>query len=117
MTYNQETKTFTIETAEEAAIFDLIDVQIMKDRNVSTMITGDWEFSAVISKEEVLVAITPSEGDAVFDLDRRLNSDNPRYYYKIDWWPWDEEIKANALTIGKTVGQLRELLAQARGEA
>ena len=63
-----------------------------------------------IARAQVLEAITPKEGDAVFWWEESLDETPPEYH------PWGaiqfdgSEIKANALTIGKTVGELRELL-------
>jgi hypothetical protein len=67
------------------------------------------------TRSQVLEAITPKEGDAILVVDYRYR-ESPTYFYK--WGGlriFDEVWKANALTIGKTVGELRELLDWAKG--
>ena len=78
------------------------------------------------TRAEVLEAITPKEGDAVFWFERSqektgcphyLDDTAGTYGFKTmkSWGAYEDRVKANALTIGKTVGELRELLAWAKG--
>ena len=60
----------------------------------------------------VLEAITPKEWDAVF----LLSGDGPMPYYQFGSPVFGEAVKANALTISKTVGELRRLIEWAKGE-
>ena len=71
------------------------------------------------SRKQVLAAITPKEGDAVFWWNTH---DGERYepIYELLYggeYHGEATVKANALTIGKTVGELRKLLAWAKGES
>lgn len=96
-----------IETTMDAAVF------------------GNWTWpnwdKVPIERERVLAAITPKEGDAVFAFHRSksANRDKPGYGFDFHDTPDMDHlvfVKANALTIGKTVGQLRELLTWVQGE-
>ena len=107
-----------IETAEEAAVFKfnyLGGVHILN--------------GAKLPRTLILEAITPKEGDAVFwwnyDGITQHELDDPPHYeylYACEWhkamgYEPDDVLKANALTAGKSIGELRELLAWARGES
>ena len=124
MTYDEETKTFTIETEEEAAVFTIRNIDML--RNGELAVPYRYGTRDEISGEKVLAAITPSEGDAVFwwfDLSVDDTCNTPDDHTPMYWIAPDEltprdnvrVVKANALTIGKDVGALRELLRQARG--
>lgn len=106
-----------IETAEEASVFQELIYDMAKNG-------VDWYemYKTKRGPSRVLAAITPAEGDAVFWWDKSRMID-PGYLPRLsDHWLWHEsrgctKVKANSLTIGKSVGELRELLAWAKGEA
>ena len=81
-----------------------------------------FEANEIVTREEILEAITPAEGDAVFYWEEGGWSNSPtRNSGYIDKWTGKGlidlvYIKATALTIGKTVGELRELLTWAKGK-
>jgi hypothetical protein len=101
-----------IEAAEEAAVFGPTVVGWFHECD-----------EAQIGRGAFLKAITPKEGDAVFWWDDPMPGDegdghadgsNPEYCRAIDFDDFSPRgeviVKANALTIGKTVGELRALL-------
>lgn len=105
-----------IETAEEAACFDSWAI------SPGPFECKHWEFEIFPGDTLYLPedapklreAITPKEGDAVFYCDRdKSDGTSPVYHRKWTGYrrPYHQVVKANALTIGKTVGELRELLA------
>ena len=81
-----------------------------------------------ITRAQVLEAITAKEGGAVFwwnyDGITQHELDAPPHYeylYACEWhkamgYEPDDVLKANALTAGKSIGELRELLSWAREE-
>ena len=102
-----------IETAEEAAVFKF-----------NYLGGGHILNGAKLPRTLILEAITPKEGDAVFWWEKMWRDGmTPRYCFlnNADFPEisrgWSPCVKANALTIGKTVGELRELLSWARCEA
>jgi hypothetical protein len=97
-----------IETAEESAC-------VSGSRHTMNCDILRLSIGTGITRTVLLEAITPKEGDVVFWwLDYHADIDSPRYTWKIRQ-EYDEAniVKANAITIGKTVGELRELLAWA----
>lgn len=85
------------------------------------------EMKPMATRAQVLEAITPKEGDAIFwwetyDGHTQHELDDPPQYetcYQIEYLmamgcEIEDSVKANALTIGKTIGKLRELIAWAR---
>ena len=91
-----------IETAEESACLNL---------------ETSWSPNEA-DREWVLEAITPQKCDAVFWW-HIVESDGNSPSYRINWpihpSPVCFAVKANALTIGKTVGELRDLLNWCNG--
>ena len=77
-----------------------------------------------LSKAEVREALKPVKGKAYFWVKNTDHNDDAPEYFLIEDDEWDEEIAAatqtlfavNALTIGKTCGGLRELIAWAEEE-
>ncbi len=102
-----------IQTAEEAAPLGV---------QWNTGVCGTVTCGFHADREQILKAITPAEGDAVFWWDKSKDSNAPNYLLILsNHWMWTDssgctKIKANSLTIGKTVGKLRELLTWAKGE-
>ena len=72
-----------------------------------------------VGREEVLEVITPEEGDAVFWWSKDFEKTNTPAYSRrfVNNYINQSSVKANALTIGKTVGELRALLSWAKGES
>ena len=98
-------KGITIETAVEAILFG--------DDALGSLYTFGELY---VSREEVLEAITPKEGDAVFWwMEDDTITNTPQYATARVTWI-HPNVKANAITIGLTVGELRELLEWAGGE-
>jgi len=66
-------------------------------------------------------AIKPVEGEAFYGWDKDWNSENaPKYsldYGANDHWNMEVVVNANPITTGKTVGELRELIAKIAGES
>lgn len=93
-----------IETAEEASCFGLYLLDMCEDIFCHGI-------TVRVDKPRIRSAITPKEGDPVFLFGNNWTSYlSPDYSHS--WEPKKKmAIKANALTIGKTVGELRELLA------
>lgn len=106
----------TIETAEEAAV-----VRYDSEINVLHDVSG-WVISSLtrVTRAQVLEAITPKEGDSVLYFynppSASWGGPDPYKVYYLEKLndivqAYAVYIKANALTIGKTVGELQELLA------
>lgn len=115
-----------IETADEAACFGGREyngyVTIDGTRTDALITEHCTVLGDTVSRAEVLEAITAKDGDAVFWWGRwalTFANESPEYEIKaIQLRQYIERIvKVNAITIGKTIGELRELLAWAKGEA
>lgn len=102
-----------IETAEEAAVFTS-DIKIKPCIRVTAYPFAENMILTYASKPlpfQVLEAITPKDGDAVFGVDPSLFSNSSPSYF-MEWGGTGNPnlVTVNALTIGKTIGQLRDLL-------
>ena len=111
-----------IETAEEATVFN----NGVVDDFLTYIRSNDYP-PPTISRYRVLKAIAPNiENDAIFWWFKdSLGTERPRYSFPSNTCstcymstPWEKPraVKANALTIGKTCGELRELIAWVREE-
>ena len=106
-----------IETAEEAVCIASVSNNVELETcdpgesiEIWVGIGSDWK------RKVILKATTPKEGDAVFLCHDAEDFNAPPEYERIYNGPYRgfTVIKANALTIGKTVGELRKLLAWAK---
>ena len=99
-----------IETAEEAGA-------VYPDFFAMYQFVGVSDYK--VPRAEVLEAITPKKGDAVFWWGEYSDDENDPDYIvaPFPFNPADHltKVKANAITTARTVGELRALLTWARG--
>jgi hypothetical protein len=102
-----------IETGEEAAVFPpyILDEFLLIDNDVEEV---------AVHHTAVAGALRPIKGDAVFQwVEPKPKRQNPGYHFNYSK-PFSSSgsvvVVANALTIGKTVGELRALLTWANSD-